>query len=53
MPKKMPYQPKKKKRIRKHGFRSRLATKSGQAVLKRRRLKGRKNLAVTLTRKAK
>jgi large subunit ribosomal protein L34 len=40
------WNPKKRKRMRKHGFLKRLATAAGRAVLKRRRLKGRKKLTV-------
>ena len=45
MPKRT-YQPKKKRRNRVHGFRARMRTRSGQKVLKARRLKGRKKLTV-------
>ena len=40
------WNPKKRKRVRKHGFMKRMATITGRNVLKRRRSKGRSNLAV-------
>jgi large subunit ribosomal protein L34 len=45
MPKRT-WNPKKKKRLRTHGFLKRMMTAGGRGVLKRRRSKGRKQLTV-------
>ncbi|MBF0614851.1 MAG: 50S ribosomal protein L34 [Magnetococcales bacterium] len=41
---KRPFQPSKIRRNRTHGFRARMATHDGRAVLSRRRAKGRRKL---------
>lgn len=45
MPKRV-FQPKKVKRIRKHGFRIKMSTPAGRNVIRKRRAKGRSKLAL-------
>lgn len=42
------YQPHRKRRLRTHGFRARMATVGGRKVLNARRRKGRRRLAVSV-----
>jgi large subunit ribosomal protein L34 len=41
------YQPSRIRRRRVHGFRARMKTKGGRAIIKRRRAKGRRRLAAS------
>jgi large subunit ribosomal protein L34 len=42
---KRPFQPNNRKRAKRHGFRHRMSTRAGRAILKARRVKGRRRLS--------
>ena len=41
------FQPKKRRRLKKHGFRSKMKTKGGRKLIKRRRARKRRHLTVS------
>lgn len=45
------YKPKRKKRLRKHGFLKRMSKPSGKTIIRNRRQKGRKKLTVLVSKK--